>query len=247
MANPYYEPGSLRAAKVKSLFEAIARRYDRLNDLQSLGWHRRWKERLAELASAGTGRDALDLCCGTGDVVLGLSRRGFRVLGLDFSRAMLDAAQRRIAQAPAGSVQLIQGDALRIPARASSFDVVTISYGMRNLANLEAGLAEMYRVGKPGGRLLVLDFGKPKNAVWRGLYFAYLRWIVPVLGRCFGGNADAYAYILESLKRYPAQTGIIELMRQTGYVRIGFLNLLGGAMSIHYGEIPRVELTPSEK
>ena len=136
--------------------------------------------------------------------------------------------------------QFLHADAQNIPFPDHSFDLVTVGYGLRNLASLETGLREMQRVAKPGGRLLSLDFGKPDNRLWRGLYFGYLRLFVPWLGRIFVGDAGAYAYILESLKHYPAQRGVADKMRELGLVNVRILNLLGGVMSINYGEKMRV-------
>jgi demethylmenaquinone methyltransferase/2-methoxy-6-polyprenyl-1,4-benzoquinol methylase len=234
MANPFYEPGAERAAKVNDLFSGIAARYDLINDLQSLGLHRLWKRRLVRLARVGPGDRALDVCCGTGDVALALARTGATVTGLDFSAPMLAVASRRAAGASDGPrVEFRQGDALRLPFPDRSFDAVTISYGLRNLADLAGGLREMWRVAKPGGRLLVLDFGKPDNALWRGCYFAYLRRGVPVLGRLFAGSTAAYAYILESLEHYPGQRGVAELMAALPTRDIRIHNLLGGVMGIN--------------
>ncbi len=235
MANPFYQTGEQRAGKVRDLFGTIARRYDLINDLQSLGLHRAWKRRLVGLARLRTSDQALDLCCGTGDVAFALAQTGAEVTGLDFSPAMLDVARAR-AERQAGRVTFVQGDALRLPFADNAFDAVTISYGLRNLADFEAGLAEMQRVAKPGGRLLVLDFGRPANPVWRGLYFAYLRLAVPVFGRLFAGSADAYAYILESLRHYPGQQGVAELMRRQGLAKVAVHDLLGGAMGIDSAE-----------
>jgi demethylmenaquinone methyltransferase / 2-methoxy-6-polyprenyl-1,4-benzoquinol methylase len=131
----------------------------------------------------------------------------------------------------------IRGNALRIPCPDCSFDIVTVGYGLRNLASWEAGLQEMRRVTKPGGRILVLDFGKPDNAIWRNIYFAYLRLFVPCLGRVFAGSAAAYAYILESLHHYPAQHGVAAKMRELGLGNVRIVSLLGGVMSINYGEV----------
>ena len=123
---------------------------------------------------------------------------------------MLAVARRR----PGGAnLEFIQGDALQIPFPDASFDIVTMGYGLRNLASWEAGLAEMRRVAKPGGRIVILEFGKPANALWRSLYFAHLRCSVPLTGWLFCGNAQAYAYILESLKHYPAQLAVAAHMR----------------------------------
>lgn len=237
MANPFYQRGAQRAGRVRDLFGVIARRYDLINDLQSLGLHRAWKRRLARLARLGPGRRALDVCCGTGDVAFALARSGARVTGVDFSPAMLAVARERAGRR-AGEVEFLEGDALHLPFAKDSFDAVTISYGLRNLADFAAGLAEMRRVLRPGGRLLVLDFGKPANRLWRGLYFTYLRTVVPVFGRLFAGRAEAYAYILESLRHYPGQQDVAELMRSQGLMNIRVLNLLGGAMAINSGEKP---------
>jgi demethylmenaquinone methyltransferase/2-methoxy-6-polyprenyl-1,4-benzoquinol methylase len=235
MANPFYQPGARRADQVRALFRTIARRYDLINDLQSLGLHRRWKRRLVALAQLGPGQRALDVCCGTGDVALALARTGAQVTGLDFSPEMLAVARRR-AQTSNAPVEFVQGDALALPFADATFDAVTISYGLRNLADFAAGLAEMARVLRPGGRLVVLDFGKPARRGWRAVYFAYLRVAVPLFGWVFAGRADAYAYILESLRHYPDQAGVAELLQRQGLERVRVIELLGGAMVLHRAE-----------
>jgi demethylmenaquinone methyltransferase / 2-methoxy-6-polyprenyl-1,4-benzoquinol methylase len=246
VSNVFYAPGEQRAAKVNDLFAAIARRYDLLNDLQSFGLHRLWKRRVVELAQIKSGDHALDLCCGTGDIALALARRGADTIGLDFSDKMLEVAKAKSQKlkSPTPSSQLpspefIQGDAQQIPFPENSFDVVTIGYGLRNLASWERGLEEMVRVAKPGARLIVLDFGKPPNALWRGIYFTHLKCSVPLIGLLFCGNAQAYAYILESLKHYPAQLAVAEKMRGLKLVNVRVINFLGGAMAINYGEKPK--------
>jgi demethylmenaquinone methyltransferase/2-methoxy-6-polyprenyl-1,4-benzoquinol methylase len=245
MSNVFYAPGPERAAKVGDLFAAIARRYDLLNDLQSFGRHRQWKWRVAQLAGVRTGDRALDVCCGTGDLAFALAARGAEVVGLDFSEAMLAMARsksrRRKPGVPGsecgvGGPLFLRGDAMRVPFPDASFDIVTVGYGLRNLSRWETGLSEMARVARPGGRVLVLDFGKPENFLWRAAYFGYLKLAVPALGLVFGGNARAYAYILESLKHYPAQHGVAAGMRALGLANVRVVNLLGGAMSIHVGE-----------
>jgi demethylmenaquinone methyltransferase/2-methoxy-6-polyprenyl-1,4-benzoquinol methylase len=285
MSSAYFEPGSQRAAKVKQLFARIAPRYDLINDLQSAGLHRLWKRRVVEMAGPGPGVRALDLCCGTGDLAIGLARMGAWVVGLDFSAEMLEIAHRRAAdcgvwregfgarppggdfdpnlpeKAPAsgrtpdasrgstpvtdscgeddgaGSVRFVRADALRIPFPDQSFDIVTIGYGLRNLADLQSGLVEIRRVLRPGGRFVALDFGKPENSLARKLYFAYLRAGVPWFGRIFCGDAAAYAYILDSLERFPDRKALAEALNALGFGNVSAEGLCGGVMVLVYGEI----------
>jgi len=246
MSNEFYQPGEQRAAKVGDLFAAIAPRYDLINDLQSLGLHRRWKRILLNMAGIKPGERALDLCCGTGDLAFALNADGADVVGVDFSPAMLAVAQERVKNrgiAGGPRLEFLCGDAMNIPFADNSFDVVTIGYGLRNLASWERGLEEMARVTRPGGRLLVLDFGKPENALWRGIYFAGLKFLVPLFGKIFCRNAAAYAYILESLRDYPAQRGVSAKMEALHCEDIQVRQLLGGAMSIHFGRV-RKECSP---
>ena len=245
MSNIFLAPGEQRAAKVNDLFAAIARHYDLLNDVQSFGLHRCWKRRVIELAAVQPGNRALDLCCGTGDLALALARRGAEVTGIDFSPAMLEIAEARRQRNFKSQIsnlksnpQFIRCDALQIPFPDASFDIVTVGYGLRNLTSWEKGLDEMHRVARPGARLVVLDFGNPANALWRGIYFAHLKCAVPLLGWIFCGNAAAYAYILESLKQYPAQPAVAAKMRELKLVNVRVINFLGGAMAINYGEKP---------
>jgi len=174
MPNEYYDAGAQRAAKVHALFGRIAPRYDLLNDLQSFGLHRYWKRRLIELAHPGLRVQALDVCCGTGDIALALARRGAEVTGLDFNEDMLKVARAKQAGLPfqpaSGNRKgpnFIQGDAQALPFEDNRFHIVTVGYGLRNLADWKTGLSEMCRVAACGGRILVLDFGKPDNALWR--------------------------------------------------------------------------------
>jgi demethylmenaquinone methyltransferase/2-methoxy-6-polyprenyl-1,4-benzoquinol methylase len=256
MSNKFYKPGSGRAAKVGDLFAIIAPRYDLINDLQSLGLHRRWKSTLVRMAAAKIGDRALDVCCGTGDIALALHRQGADVIGLDFSPAMLEMAQRRATKAqwttnrpshpiaghrnratssvPAAPLRFIRGDALQLPFADNSFDIVAVGYGLRNLASWEQGLEEMWRVSRPGARLLVLDFGKPDNRFWRRIYNAYLKFFVPLFGKVFCKDAATHAYIYASLQDYPAQRGIARKMEALGCRSVTIRNLAGGAMSINF-------------
>jgi demethylmenaquinone methyltransferase/2-methoxy-6-polyprenyl-1,4-benzoquinol methylase len=237
VSNPYYDPGVGRAARVKDLFATIAPRYDLINDVQSFGLHRLWKRKLFRLSGAQPGQRALDVCCGTGDIALALARAGAEVTGVDFSGPMLEVAAARSRDRSQSGVKVkwMQGDAMSLPFPDNSFDVVSVGYGLRNLADWEAGLREMVRVARPGGRVLVLDFGKPDNRLWRSIYFGYLRVFVPMLGRVFASDPAAYSYILESLHHYPAQRGVEEAMQRMGLSKPTVTNILGGVMSINRG------------
>jgi demethylmenaquinone methyltransferase/2-methoxy-6-polyprenyl-1,4-benzoquinol methylase len=247
VTNTYYDPGARRAEKVNDLFERIAPRYDLVNDLQSFGLHRFWKRRLVEFSQAAAGFRALDLCCGTGDIAFALAKTGAEVVGLDFSEGMLKVAEKRRDSFPKdipsaldqrSKVAFERGDAMATGFPTSSFDIATVGYGLRNLSNWKAGIAEMARVVKPGGRILVLDFGKPDNPVWRSFYYAYLRLCVPLFGLAFCGNAAAYSYILESLQHYPAQEGVAAEMAHLRLGNIRIIRFLGGVMTINCAEKP---------
>ncbi len=226
MKSKFYSPDAQRAEKVHKLFATIARRYDLLNDIMSAGLHRYWKRRLVQMA--GQPQDVLDVCCGTGDIA---QRFRGRVVGVDFTDEMLRVA----AQRNKAGVTWIRGDALRLPFADNSFDVVSVGYGLRNLADIEAGLREVLRVLRPGGKMLSLDFGKPESPTLQRLYFGYLRMALPVLGRLFCGDPDTHGYILASLASYPAQRGIRSLMEVAGFTECGFEEYVGGTMAINFG------------
>ena len=243
MESKFYQADEHRAEKVHLLFATIARRYDLLNDIMSAGLHRRWKRRLVELAGVGRmpshsaasgdaayNKRVLDLCCGTGDIALAFTRAGADVTGADFTEEML-----RVAEARTKEVRWVRADALQLPFPEDSFDVVSVGYGLRNLADIERGLREILRVLKPGGKFLSLDFGKPESKVFRSFYFSYLRVVLPILGRIFCGDPDTHGYILASLQNYPAQRGIKELMETCGYRECGFEEFCFGSMAINYG------------
>jgi demethylmenaquinone methyltransferase/2-methoxy-6-polyprenyl-1,4-benzoquinol methylase len=249
MANKYLSYDEQRAPKVRAMFARLAGRYDFINDLMSFGAHRRWKGDTARLALEGRGGVArlLDLCCGTGDLCFLAEARGgeaVRAVGLDFTRPMLAIAKRR-AQARGSRARFVQGDALRLPFPSQSFDIVTVGYGLRNIADPEAALAEMKRVLAPGGRVVILDFGKPENVLASGLYQAYLRTVMPLMGWIFHGDPETYLYIPESLRRYPGQRGVAALMTRVGFVNVRYENRVLATMGLNIGEIPRAE-APAE-
>lgn len=232
VASRFYVEGRGRAAAVVALFERIAHRYDLINDLQSFGLHRLWKRKLLRAAAVHPGERALDLCCGTGDVAWSLASLGAVVTGADFSPSMLALARNRRAASGGAPPTFVEADALALPFADASFDVATISYGLRNLADLDRGLAEMVRVVRPGGRILALEFGLPTNALWRRIWVGYLGFVIPWFGRIFVGDADAYGYLQTSLLKYPAQRGVEERLHKLGCKDICTTDLLGGIMAV---------------
>src|SRR5512135_1263784 len=223
------------------MFSRLAGRYDLLNDVMSLGLHRLWKRDAVEIALAGRTAPArvLDLCCGTGDLAFiaeGLLAAGSRVVGLDFTLPMLAVARGR-RSAPGREPAFAQGDAMRLPFPDASFDAVTMGYGLRNVADPLRCLGEVRRVLAPGGRVVVLDFGKPGHPFPRALYGAFLKGAMPVVGWLFHGDADTYRYIPESLDRYPAQRGVRDLMERAGLAGARYEDRLLGTMGLNVGEV----------
>jgi demethylmenaquinone methyltransferase / 2-methoxy-6-polyprenyl-1,4-benzoquinol methylase len=245
--NKYLSYDEKRASRVNEMFSRLARRYDLVNDVMSFGMHRRWKRDTVELGLKSPARPLrwLDLCCGTGDMSFlaeRLAGRGqARVTGVDFTFPMLAVARTR-RPAEASTASFAQGDALRLPFRDRSFDVVSVGYGLRNLADIARGLAEMRRVLAPGGRAVVLDFGKPDNPVASALYWGFLKIVMPLMGWLFHRDPDTYAYIPASLERYPAQRGVETLMKEAGFVNVRYENRLLGTMGLNVGETPIADL-----
>jgi len=241
VTNKYLSYDEDRAPRVRAMFSRLAWRYDFVNDVMSFGMHRMWKRQTVRMALAGAKPAqelrVLDICCGSGDLCFLAERMGAgRVVGADFTLPMLAVARRR-GRAGAHRTRLAQADALRLPFRDGVFDVVTVGYGLRNVADIPAALLEMRRVLARGGRAVVLDFGKPDSAVPAALYRAYLGTVMPAMGWIFHGDPETYAYIPASLERYPAQRGVEDLMRKAGFERVRYEERLLGTMGINVGEV----------
>lgn len=240
--NKYLSYDEKRAPKVREMFSRLARRYDLVNDVMSFGLHRLWKKRTVALglARAAPGGRWLDLCCGTGDMAFlaeaaGVS--GLRIVGVDFTMPMLSMARRRGKQG-GSRVSFVQGDALVLPFADATFDVITVGYGLRNIADPQRALAEMRRTLAPGGRCVILDFGKPSNPVASALYRAFLRTMMPFVGWVFHRDPETYLYIPESLERYPGQRGVRDMMKMANFENPRFEERLLGTMGINVGDAP---------
>ena len=236
LPNPELNAGKRDA--VRAMFAEIAPTYDRLNHLLSINVDKLWRrftvKKLKNVLER-PGAIALDLCCGTGDLTLELETYG-RVIGCDFCHPMLVIGNQKIAARQASKAALAEGDALQLPFADESFDAVTIAFGLRNLENVEAGLAEMLRVLKPGGRLAVLECSRPVIPVFRQLYEFYFHNILPRIGGLLSGSKGAYTYLPKSVRNFPHQKRLAEMMRAVGYANVRYHNLSGGIAALHLGE-----------
>jgi demethylmenaquinone methyltransferase / 2-methoxy-6-polyprenyl-1,4-benzoquinol methylase len=224
------------AAWVRGMFGRVAHRYDLANHLLSFQIDRYWRaytvRRLRQIVENPQSR-ILDVCCGTGDLVLALERaRGSSVLGSDFCHPMLVAARGKFRDRHARSA-LFEGDALQLPLRDSSLDLLTVAFGFRNLANYSAGIAEMRRVVRSGGTAAILEFSQPPNAAFRALYNFYSRRILPVIGGALSGNPDAYRYLPESVRKFPSAPGLADDLRSAGFTNVEYEYLTGGIVALH--------------
>jgi demethylmenaquinone methyltransferase/2-methoxy-6-polyprenyl-1,4-benzoquinol methylase len=225
------------AEQVNRMFDRVASRYDLLNSLMSAGLHHGWRERAARRAELRPGDAALDVCCGTGDLTLELAARvapGGRVVGCDFSEPMLDLAREKASRRGLEGARFEWADALNLPYDAGRFDAVTVGFGVRNFADRERGLREMARVLRPGGRLVVLEFTRPRRFPFSTFYSLWFDRIAPLLGR-LSDNPEAYAYLAESVHSFPGPRGLAEMMDEAGLGRIRYAILAGGIVTIHTG------------
>jgi demethylmenaquinone methyltransferase/2-methoxy-6-polyprenyl-1,4-benzoquinol methylase len=225
------------------MFSRIAQRYDLLNHLLSFNLDRSWRKRTArrfrQILSRKDAR-VLDLCCGTGDLTLALwketrrgGREGAQVWGSDFAHPMLRLARKK--HSSAGPQHYIEADALNLPFPDGSFDLVTVAFGFRNLANYEAGLREIVRVLKPGGEAGILEFTEPRSALVRPIYHLYLRRIVPQVGGAISGSHAAYSYLPVSVSKFPSAEDLTGLMMQCGFVEARFNLWTMGTVALHTG------------
>ena len=227
--------GTLTEPQVQAMFDRIAGFYDVMNTVMTAGLHHRWRARAADLAALSAGDSALDVACGTGDLAIELSRRvgaDGEVIGSDFAQEMLERAR---AKAPALQWEL--GNALDLPYASNRFDAATVGFGARNFSDLDRGLAEMARVVKPGGRVVVLEITTPRKPPLATFYSLWFDRIVPLIGRVTG-EEEAYTYLPNSVKRFPAPEGLGAAMERAGLREIRWVLTAGGIIALHVGTKP---------
>ena len=228
-----------KVRRVRGVFDSVADRYDLMNDLMSGGAHRLWKQFTLSLTGLKSGGRALDIAGGTGDLAAGLARQVGRtglVVLADINARMLEHGRDRlIDRALTAAPVYAQADAERLPFADSTFDCITIGFGLRNVTYKAAALASMRRVLKPGGQLMVLEFSTPVLPMLSRLYDAYSFNVLPWLGRVVAGDADSYRYLAESIRRHPDQQTLLEMMRTAGLEECRYHNLMGGVVALHRG------------
>jgi demethylmenaquinone methyltransferase / 2-methoxy-6-polyprenyl-1,4-benzoquinol methylase len=218
---------------VRGMFGRIAGRYDLLNHLLSFNLDKRWRAKAVDRVAAVLERpDArvLDLCCGTGDVLFALEKRGkATTFGSDFCHPMLIQARRKVAS------PLFEGDALALPLADDSLDLITVAFGFRNLANYGRGFEELLRVLKPGGTLAILEFSQPTNRAFASLYGFFSTRVLPWIGGMVSGSREAYSYLPESIRKFPGADQLASEMRAAGFKRVEFDRMTGGTVALHLG------------
>ena len=227
-AGTSYEVGTLPADGVRRMFDRIAPVYDAMNRVMTAGLDRRWR-RITVAETVRDGDRVLDACCGTGDLAIAARRRGARVTGLDFSSPMLERAQRKDA-----AIEWVQGDMLAVPFDDASFDAATVGFGVRNVADLEAGIRELRRVLRDGGRLGILEITTPQGAL-APFYRLWFDRVVPLLGKVLPGG-DAYTYLPASVRRFPPPDELAALLERCGFGGVRFRRFAGGIVALHVGE-----------
>ncbi len=227
--------GTLEEPQVEAMFDRIAGVYDLMNSLMTAGLHHRWRRRASQLARVGPGDSVLDVACGTGDLAIelaGLVGADGSVIGSDFSQEMLARARVKAPQ-----LSWESANALALPYEADRFDAVTVGFGARNFADLEAGLAEMVRVTRPGGRVVVLEITTPTRPPLSTFFRFWFDRLVPLVGRV-AGDPDAYSYLPSSVRRFPDARSLAANLSQAGLVQVSYLLTAGGIIAIHSGTKP---------
>jgi demethylmenaquinone methyltransferase/2-methoxy-6-polyprenyl-1,4-benzoquinol methylase len=231
-------PEEEKAQLVHGVFSSVARRYDLMNDLMSGGVHRLWKDAMMDWLAPRPGQRLIDVAGGTGDIAFRFLRRapGATAVVLDMTAAMLEEGRHRAeAQSLSERIDWVVGDAMALPFADASFDVYTISFGIRNVTRVEDALSEAFRVLRPGGRLMVLEFSRVPNDILRKAYDLYSFNVIPPMGRAVTGDRDSYQYLVESIRRFPDQETFAGMIRTAGFDQVRWRNLTMGVAALHSG------------
>lgn len=222
---------------VKSHFDRVASRYDLMNTILSFGLHYLWKRWAINLLGLKAGERVIDVCGGTGDLALLAAPQVGPTGGVilyDFNRAMMLAGRPKVARAGLGErIWLVEGDAEHLAAADQSLDAAMVGFGVRNLARMDEGVREMHRVLKPGGRLVILEFSRPLNPLWRWLYDRYSFSVMPRLGHLIAGSREAYTYLITSIRQFPRPEEVADLLRSIGFTQVTYHPLTNGIAMIH--------------
>ena len=229
-------PEAEKAGRVHGVFSSVASRYDLMNDLMSGGVHRLWKDAMMDWLAPRPGQRLLDVAGGTGDVAFRFLRRapGARAVVCDMTAAMLEAGRQR-REPEAERVEWVEGDAMALPFPDASFDVHTISFGIRNVTRIPDALREAYRVLRPGGRIMVLEFSRIPNDLMQWAYDRYSFNVIPALGKVVTGDRDSYQYLVESIRQFPDQETFAGMIREAGFGQVRYRNLTMGVAALHSG------------
>lgn len=234
-----------KQAKVAAVFTSVAKKYDIMNDLMSFGIHRLWKRFAINMSGVSTGQHVLDIAGGTGDLAKVFSKevgRAGRVVLSDINEAMLEVGRERLINAGCNNVDFILANAETLePFADNSFDLVAISFGLRNVTDKDKALEAMFRVLKPGGRLLILEFSKPVFEPLSKAYDLYSFTALPLMGKIVANDADSYQYLAESIRMHPDQTTLKQMMETAGFTNCDYHNLTGGIVAVHRGFKPYVK------
>lgn len=231
-----------KPSEVAAMFDSVASKYDRANDLLSFGQTHRWRIKVRDAVAPKPGQSVLDLAAGTGSSSIAFNLEGVRVVASDFSQGMLAEGRKRHPE-----LEFVFADATNLPFAANEFDATTISFGLRNVVHVEKALREMFRVTKPGGRVVICEFSRVQNSLLRPLYEFYLKRLLPVFSRMAGQKPEAYDYLAESILAWPSQKKLAKKILAAGFEKVVYKNLVFGVVAIHVARKPKKKSSKKEK